>query len=154
MKIQLLQAIIPLLMGIYNAIIAMSVFIPITNRSGSGMNAELFIALLSAATCLLSISYLVSKVLILLHLRQICHFSVCVSYKNNLLFSQVPLSLLVRHVSVVVWIAALHLFGLLAVFIIQPLPFYEWETGESGVLQRVPLWVWTFEFCILRICMS
>ncbi|KAK3924890.1 Endoplasmic reticulum metallopeptidase 1 [Frankliniella fusca] len=108
--LQLLQSLIPLLMGIGHTITAMTVFIPITNRSGAALNVELAIGILSAATCILTISYLV------------------------------PLSMFVRHISVLSVFAAAHLIVVVTVLGTRPLPFYEWQSGESGVLQRVPLW--------------
>lgn len=108
--VQLLHTAVPLMIGIYHTIMAMSVFVPITNRSGSVLNVELYIGILSAATCIMMISFLV------------------------------PLSMFIRHVSVVVSIATVHILGLLIVLTVQPFPFYEWQSGESGVLQRVPIW--------------
>lgn len=108
--IQILQSLIPLIFGIRHTVMAMAVFIPITNRSGAVLNVELVIGILSALTCIIIVSY------------------------------WVPLSVFIRHISVVSVFATAHLITLLIVLAARPLPFYEWQSGESGVLQRVPLW--------------
>lgn len=108
--IQLVQSVIPMMIAIANTFMAMSSLVPITNRSGSSLNVELAIGILSAATCIM------------------------------IIFNLVPLSIFLRHVSVITVLASAHLIGIVALLAFQPFPFYEWQTGESGVLQRVPLW--------------
>lgn len=58
-SVQLAQTAIPMMIGISNTILAMSALVPITNRSGSALNADLVIGIISGVTCIMIISNLV-----------------------------------------------------------------------------------------------